>query len=157
MPPIQYTTLLLERKECDLHACKKMHDDDHTICMHLCSLILNLYRNLPCYFSGLRYADGVLPGQGSPDYDDSPNQPAAVGPKPKANQGSGAGGGAKKRKRIKIKVIEIKTKAEVEADKNRVPPPPPPGDPPLMHTQEFINNYAYKGTLPKHIMALVSA
>ena len=104
-------------------------------------------------FSGLRYADGVLPGQGSPDYESS--VPLL---KAKAISGAAAVVGAKKRKRIKIKVVQIRSRAEAEADKNRVPPPPPPGDPPLMTAQEFKDKYAYKGTLPKHVLAqLVSA
>ena len=102
-------------------------------------------------FLGLRYADGILPGQGSPEPYDVPSPPpSAPSPKP------GKVAAPKKRKRIKIKVIQFKTKADIEADRKRVPPPPPPGDPPLMKHQEFIDTYAYKGTLPKHLMALVA-
>ena len=105
----------------------------------------------PSVFLGLRYADGILPGQGSPEPYDVPSPPpSAPSPKP------GKVAAPKKRKRIKIKVIQFKTKADIEADRKRVPPPPPPGDPPLMKHQEFIDTYAYKGTLPKHLMALVA-
>ena len=117
-------------------------------------------------FSGLRYADGVLPGQGSPDYEPSmPPVPNALGgsQKQQANKTTSAataGGVVKKRiKRIKIKVVQIRSRAEAEADKHRgPPPPPPPGDPPLMTASEFRDKYAYKGTLPKHVLEqLVSA
>lgn len=100
----------------------------------------------------LRYADGILPGQGSPEPYDVPSPPPSA-PSPKPGKVAAP---PKKRKRIKIKVIQFKTKADIEADRKRVPPPPPPGDPPLMKHQEFIDNYAYKGTLPKHLMALVA-
>ena len=111
-----------------------------------------------------------MPGQGSPDYEPSmPPVPNALGgssQKQQANKtttSAAAGGGSgvvKKRiKRIKIKVVQIRSRAEAEADKHRgPPPPPPPGDPPLMTASQFRDKYAYKGTLPKHVLEqLVSA
>ena len=67
---------------------------------------------------GVKYADGVLPGQGSPDQDFSPPAPTPAVEKPVK----------KKYKKVTITVI-TQHMGDTDSEEEG-PPPPPPGSPP---------------------------
>jgi len=78
---------------------------------------------------GVKYADGVLPGQGSPDQDFSPPPPSTTVEKP-----------VKKRyKKVTITVITQHV-GDTDSDEEG-PPPPPPGSPPRYHLKDLIAMY----------------
>ena len=75
------------------------------------------------------YADGVLPGQGSPDHHLTPGvtTPAPAGVSQGTPVQSKTGGRKKRYKKIKITVI---TQHSGDTDSDEDVPPPPPGSPP---------------------------
>jgi len=78
---------------------------------------------------GVKYADGVLPGQGSPDQDFSPPPPSAAVEKPV-------------KKRYKKVTITVITQHVGDTDSEEEgPPPPPPGSPPRYHLKDLISMY----------------
>jgi len=90
----------------------------------------------------LRYADGVLPGSGSPDLR-ATSQEVSVSP-PQANL---AANSRKRRKKIQVRIIETKHPEESSSDSEDEqvpPPPPPPGSPKLYQTAEFVAKFASK-------------
>lgn len=80
----------------------------------------------------VKYADGVLPGQGSPDQSFSP--PAApVQPESKVRPS--------KRKKYKKVVLTVITQAgDTDSDEDP-PPPPPPGSPPRFPYKDLLMKY----------------
>merc|ERR1719350_382716 len=90
----------------------------------------------------LRYADGVLPGQGSPDHTEDCS---ATGTATHSIAGTTAALGSfptkrsKKRKRIRLTIIEQISPSD---DDDCEIPPPPPGSPPLFTIKEFIARYS---------------
>jgi len=80
---------------------------------------------------GVKYADGVLPGQGSPDHGQAappPPQPPST-PPPK-----------KKYKKAILMVYETH-EGDTESDEES-PPPPPPGSPPRYRMNQLIEMFA---------------
>merc|ERR1712130_318845 len=78
---------------------------------------------------GVKYADGVLPGQGSPDQDFSPPTQTTTVEKP-----------VKKRyKKVTITVITQRT-GDTDSEEEG-PPPPPPGSPPRYHLKDLVAMY----------------
>ena len=69
----------------------------------------------------VKYADGVLPGQGSPDQSFSPPAPPAQAENHKLRPN--------KKKKYKKVVLTVLTQAG-DMDSDEEPPPPPPGSPP---------------------------
>jgi len=82
---------------------------------------------------GVKYADGVLPGQGSPDQDFSPPEPAAP-PAPPVDKPV-----KKKYKKVTITVI-TQHMGDTDSEEEG-PPPPPPGSPKRYHLKELIAMY----------------
>lgn len=78
---------------------------------------------------GVKYADGVLPGQGSPDQDFSPPAPTPAVEKPVK----------KKYKKVTITVI-TQHMGDTDSEEEG-PPPPPPGSPPRYHLKDLIAMY----------------
>merc|ERR1712150_123519 len=89
----------------------------------------------------LRYADGVLPGQDSPDHTEE--VPSAVGSSfPQSVTSTSFANGSvkkpKKRRRIRLTIIEQISPSDND---DGVIPPPPPGSPPLFSMKEFLARY----------------
>lgn len=82
---------------------------------------------------GVKYADGVLPGQGSPDQDFSPPESSAP-PTPTLDKPV-----KKKYKKVTITVI-TRHMGDTDSEEDG-PPPPPPGSPPRYHLKELIAMY----------------
>jgi hypothetical protein len=78
----------------------------------------------------VKYRDGMLPGQGSPDRS-APRSPKPIPALPVVS--------VKKYKKVRVVVItQQETGEEVDT---RPPPPPPPGSPPRYSTSELIAKY----------------
>lgn len=81
----------------------------------------------------VKFVDGVLPGQGSPDIStDSPTATPAEPEKEKTTT-------KKKWKKVRITVVTRVTGDTDSEDES--PPPPPPGSPPRYHTSQLIQMY----------------
>ncbi|CAB4062398.1 unnamed protein product [Lepeophtheirus salmonis] len=78
----------------------------------------------------LRYADGILPGQGSPDISDM-ESPAVTNSNQEQTQTTSST--SKKRKKIRLKIISQK-----EPHSESPPPPPPSGSPPIQHYSQWL-------------------
>jgi len=82
---------------------------------------------------GVKYADGVLPGQGSPDQDFSPVDSSAP-PTPPVDKPV--------KKRYKKVTITVITRHMGDTDSEEEgPPPPPPGSPPRYYLKDLIAMY----------------
>lgn len=77
----------------------------------------------------VKYRDGMLPGQGSPDRS-APRSPKSL-PVPPVSS-------VKKYKKVRVVVI---TQLENREEDSLPPPPPPPGSPPRYSTSELIAKY----------------
>jgi len=83
---------------------------------------------------GVKYADGVLPGQGSPDHDQAapaPPQPPSTPP-------------PKKRYKKAILMVYETHEGDTESDEES-PPPPPPGSPPRYRMAQLIEMFGKPG------------
>ena len=78
---------------------------------------------------GVRYADGVLPGQGSPDHGQARNTPPPPLPLPPR----------KRYKKVILTIFETHD-GDTESDEES-PPPPPPGSPPRYRMAELIQMF----------------
>merc|ERR1719348_357502 len=85
----------------------------------------------------VKYADGVLPGQGSPEQEDTNDQ--AIKPVPIQIQNSPAV--VKRKKYKKIKVMFITQHVGDTESEDESPPPPPPGSPVRLSYREFVEKY----------------
>ena len=102
----------------------------------------------------LRYADGVLPGQGSPDHTNDEDE--SLESEDDDEEDEDDTDVPKQRKKILIRVIrtKFKNKREEESEssdedheldpKRLLPPAPPKGRPKFYHTQEFKDKFALK-------------
>ena len=79
---------------------------------------------------GVKYADGVLPGQGSPDH----GQAAPAPPQPPATPPP------KKRYKKAILMVYETHEGDTESDEES-PPPPPPGSPPRYRMTQLIEMF----------------
>jgi len=77
---------------------------------------------------GVKYADGVLPGQGSPDQEQAPPPPKPLSPPPR-----------KRYKKAILRIIETH-EGDTESDEEG-PPPPPPGSPPRYRMAELVEMF----------------
>ena len=97
----------------------------------------------------VKYADGVLPGQGSPDQSFSPPAPPAQAENNKLR--------LNKKKKYKKVVLTVITQAG-DSDSDEEPPPPPPGSPPryfviyelVEETDYLISRFPFKELLQKY-------
>ena len=92
----------------------------------------------PCRKS-VKYADGVLPGQGSPDQSWGPGHPRYTEPSPPAQPPPPR----KKYKKVRITVI---TQHSGDTDSEEEPPPPPPGSP-IRYTLTLSPFFFYLGLM----------
>jgi len=82
----------------------------------------------------VKFVDGVLPGQGSPDINtDSPTAPTTEPEKEKTPA-------KKKWKKVTITVV-TRVSGDTDSEDDTPPPPPPPGSPPRYHTSQLIQMY----------------
>ena len=80
---------------------------------------------------GVKYADGVLPGQGSPDHGQAPPAP----PQPPSTPPP------KKRYKKAILMVYETHEGDTESDEDESPPPPPPGSPPRYRMTQLIEMF----------------
>merc|ERR1712098_289076 len=98
----------------------------------------------------VKYADGVLPGQGSPDQSVPATPSQAVTPVPVVTSTpatSSASSVAKMSKKKKYKKISITVITQHTGDtdsEDEPPPPPPPGSPPRYSYKELMIKYGQK-------------
>jgi len=98
----------------------------------------------------VKYADGVLPGQGSPDQSVPATPSPAVTPVPVVTSTpatSSASSVAKMSKKKKYKKISITVITQHTGDtdsEDEPPPPPPPGSPPRYSYKELMIKYGQK-------------
>ncbi|TRY75002.1 hypothetical protein TCAL_04947, partial [Tigriopus californicus] len=88
----------------------------------------------------LKYADGVLPGQGSPDQiseDEDAKSKTVI-----------ADAKCKRRKKIRVKVVRTRLIDGSSSEEDGPPPPPPPGSPPLHTTAYILKHFAWKAPSP---------
>lgn len=81
----------------------------------------------------VKFVDGVLPGQGSPDI--STDSPSAAATEPEKEKTPTK----KKWKKVRVTVVTRVTGDTDSEDES--PPPPPPGSPPRYHTSQLIQMY----------------
>merc|ERR1712059_92650 len=88
----------------------------------------------------VKYADGVLPGQGSPDQDFNSNGQVPPNKTPTA-PATGSTPTPRKKRYKKVKVTIITTHTGDTDSEEDSPPPPPPGSPPRYRLKELLALY----------------